>query len=163
MSSMLPPASSTAAFKFSHTWRVCASTSPMPAIVPSARRAVKQGVKTARSKDIPSVFNVRRPRQVVGVRGSVSQVQRRKRAKSRGSASAAEQLAVDGVQVVGVEIFGRPLVVGGQEPSSIHGGLSFRGHRTRGLDFAVPLALDLALALALIRLGHPVEEIEMID
>src|SRR6516162_1814819 len=145
MSSMLPPASSTAAFKFSHTWRVCASTSPMPAIVPSARRTVKQGVKTARSKDIPSVFNVRRPRQVGGVR------------------SAAEQLAVDGVQVVGVEIFGRPLVVGGQEPSSIYGGLSFRGHRTRGLDFAVPLALALALALALIRLGHPVEEIEMVD
>src|SRR6516162_11833479 len=143
MSSMLPPASSTAAFKFSHTWRVCASTSPMPAIVPSARRTVKQGVKAARSKDIPSVLNVQRPRQVGGVR------------------SAAEQLAVDGVQVVGVEIFGRPLVVGGQEPSSIHGGLSFRGHRTRGLGFAVALALALALALPLIRLGHPVEEIEM--
>src|SRR6516162_3647676 len=50
MSSMLPPASSTAAFKFSHTWRVCASTSPMPAIVPSGRRAVMPEMKTMRPR-----------------------------------------------------------------------------------------------------------------
>src|SRR6516162_7359156 len=50
MSSMLPPASSIAAFKFSHTWRVCASTSPMPAIVPSARRAVMPEMKTMRPR-----------------------------------------------------------------------------------------------------------------
>src|SRR5262252_509242 len=30
MSSMLPPAASTAALTFSHTWRVCSLTSPMP-------------------------------------------------------------------------------------------------------------------------------------
>src|SRR5215469_8881005 len=50
MSSMLPPASSTAAFKFSHTWRVCASMSPMPAIVPSGRRAVMPEMKTMRPR-----------------------------------------------------------------------------------------------------------------
>src|SRR5262245_26386470 len=50
MSSMLPPACSTAAFKFSHTWRVCASISPMPAIVPSARRAVMPEMNTSRPR-----------------------------------------------------------------------------------------------------------------
>src|SRR6516164_6564585 len=50
MSSMLPPASSTAAFKFSQTWRVCASMSPMPAIVPSGRRAVIPEMKRMRPR-----------------------------------------------------------------------------------------------------------------
>jgi len=50
MSSMLPPASSTAAFRFSQTWRVCASISPMPAIVPSARREVMPEMKTMRPR-----------------------------------------------------------------------------------------------------------------
>src|SRR6516225_6702756 len=50
MSSRLPPASSTAAFKFSQTWRVCTSTSPMPAIVPSGRRAVMPEMKTMRPR-----------------------------------------------------------------------------------------------------------------
>src|SRR5262245_38796590 len=50
MSSMLPPACSTAAFKFSQTCRVCASISPMPAIVPSARREVMPEMKTMRPR-----------------------------------------------------------------------------------------------------------------
>src|SRR5215831_20025876 len=50
MSSMLPPASSTADFKFSQTCRVCASMSPMPAIVPSGRRAVIPEMKTMRPR-----------------------------------------------------------------------------------------------------------------
>src|SRR5712691_1899561 len=50
MSSMVPPASSTAAFRFSHTCRVCASISPMPAIVPSGRRAVMPEMKTMRPR-----------------------------------------------------------------------------------------------------------------
>src|SRR5690349_13995103 len=46
MSSIAPPASSTAALRFSQTWRVCASMSPMPAMVPSARREVMPEMKT---------------------------------------------------------------------------------------------------------------------
>src|SRR4051812_3946128 len=48
MSSMPPPAASTAALTFSQTCRVCASMSPTPAIVPSARRAVMPEMKTSR-------------------------------------------------------------------------------------------------------------------
>src|SRR5437868_5167239 len=40
MSSIVPPAASTALFRFSHTCFVCASMSPMPAMVPSGRREV---------------------------------------------------------------------------------------------------------------------------
>src|SRR5262245_9345523 len=50
MSSMPPPASSTAALRFSQTWRVCASISPMPAMLPSARRAVMPEMKTIRPR-----------------------------------------------------------------------------------------------------------------
>src|SRR5262245_37385438 len=50
MSSMPPPASSTAALRFSQTCRVCASISPIPAIVPSARRAVIPEMKTIRPR-----------------------------------------------------------------------------------------------------------------
>src|SRR6266705_871380 len=46
MSSSVPPASSNAALRFSHTSRVCASISPMPAIEPSARRAVMPEMNT---------------------------------------------------------------------------------------------------------------------
>src|SRR5262249_45272376 len=48
MSSSVPPASSTAALRFSHTWRVCASMSPMPAIEPSAQREVMPEMNTIR-------------------------------------------------------------------------------------------------------------------
>src|SRR5215472_7363840 len=48
MSSMVPPAASTAALMFSHTWRVCSVMSPMPAMLPSARRAVMPEMKTRR-------------------------------------------------------------------------------------------------------------------
>src|SRR5262245_31674639 len=48
MSSMVPPAASTAAFTFSQTWRVCSVMSPMPAMVPSGRRAVIPETKTSR-------------------------------------------------------------------------------------------------------------------
>src|SRR5690606_954576 len=48
MSSIVPPAASTAALMFSQTWRVCSSTSPIPAIVPSALRAVMPEMKTMR-------------------------------------------------------------------------------------------------------------------
>jgi hypothetical protein len=48
MSSMLPPAASTAALMLSQTWRVWASMSPTPAIVPSARRAVMPEMNTSR-------------------------------------------------------------------------------------------------------------------
>src|SRR5262249_31233102 len=44
---MPPPAASTAALMFSHTCRVCASMSPMPAIEPSARRAVMPEMNTS--------------------------------------------------------------------------------------------------------------------
>src|SRR4051812_37954060 len=47
MSSIVPPAASTAAFRFSHTWRICASMSPTPAIVPSARREVIPEINTS--------------------------------------------------------------------------------------------------------------------
>src|SRR5262245_43121977 len=50
MSSMPPPASSTAALRFSQTCRVCASISPMPAMLPSARRAVMPEMKTSRPR-----------------------------------------------------------------------------------------------------------------
>src|SRR3954466_1125804 len=40
MSSRVPPAASTALFRFSHTCFVCASMSPIPAMVPSGRRDV---------------------------------------------------------------------------------------------------------------------------
>src|SRR5215831_14972470 len=48
MSSMLPPAASTAALMFSHTWRVCSVMSPMPAMLPSGRRAVMPETNTRR-------------------------------------------------------------------------------------------------------------------
>src|ERR1051325_3657107 len=48
MSSMLPPAASTAALMFSHTCRVCSEMSPMPAMLPSGRRAVMPDTKTRR-------------------------------------------------------------------------------------------------------------------
>src|SRR5262245_61907712 len=48
MSSSVPPAPSTAAFTFSHTWRVCSVMSPMPAMVPSGRRAVIPETNTSR-------------------------------------------------------------------------------------------------------------------
>src|SRR5215510_384480 len=50
MSSMPPPASSTAALRFSQTCRVCASISPTPAMLPSARRAVMPEMKTSRPR-----------------------------------------------------------------------------------------------------------------
>src|SRR5262249_56490942 len=50
MSSMPPPASSTAAFKFSQTCRVCASISPMAAIVRCGRRVVMPEMKTMRRR-----------------------------------------------------------------------------------------------------------------
>src|SRR5262245_46233066 len=46
MSSRVPPAASTAALRFSQTCRVCASISPTPALVPSARRDVMPEMKT---------------------------------------------------------------------------------------------------------------------
>src|SRR6185503_16319727 len=48
MSSIVPPAASTAAFTFSHTCRVCSVMSPMPAMLPSGRRAVMPEMKTKR-------------------------------------------------------------------------------------------------------------------
>jgi hypothetical protein len=48
MSSIVPPAASTAALRFSQTCRVWASMSPMPAIVPSRRRAIMPEMKTSR-------------------------------------------------------------------------------------------------------------------
>src|SRR5215469_4909350 len=48
MSSMLPPAASTAALTFSHTWRVCSLMSPIPAMLPSGRRAVIPETNTKR-------------------------------------------------------------------------------------------------------------------
>src|SRR5215468_1151555 len=48
MSSMVPPAASTAAFTFSQTWRVCSVMSPMPAMLPSGRRAVMPETNTKR-------------------------------------------------------------------------------------------------------------------
>src|SRR4030095_12784077 len=48
MSSIVPPAASTALLMFSHTLRVCASMSPTPAIVPSGRRAVMPEMNTSR-------------------------------------------------------------------------------------------------------------------
>src|SRR6185503_1136264 len=48
MSSIVPPAASTAAFTFSHTCRVCSVMSPMPAMLPSGRRAVMPEMKTNR-------------------------------------------------------------------------------------------------------------------
>src|SRR5262245_8434655 len=48
MSSMVPPAASTAAFTFSQTWRVCSVMSPMPAMLPSGRRAVIPETNTKR-------------------------------------------------------------------------------------------------------------------
>src|SRR6185437_2539236 len=50
MSAGLPPAASAAAFRFSQTWRVCASMSPMPAIEPSARRAVMPEMNSIRPR-----------------------------------------------------------------------------------------------------------------
>ena len=47
---MVPPAASTAAFTFSQTCRVCASISPMPAIVPSGFRAVMPEMNTIRPR-----------------------------------------------------------------------------------------------------------------
>src|SRR5712692_4258959 len=49
-SSSVPPASSTADLRFSHTCLVCTSTSPMPAMVPSARRDVMPEMKTSRPR-----------------------------------------------------------------------------------------------------------------
>ena len=43
----VPPAASTAALTFSQTWRVCASISPMPAIVPSGRCATMPEMNTS--------------------------------------------------------------------------------------------------------------------
>src|SRR5215467_12507027 len=48
MSSMVPPAASTAALTFSHTCRVCSVMSPMPAMLPSVRRAVMPEMNTNR-------------------------------------------------------------------------------------------------------------------
>src|SRR5581483_10561068 len=48
MSSIVPPAPSTAAFTFSSTWRVCAVMSPTPAMLPSSWRAVMPEMKTRR-------------------------------------------------------------------------------------------------------------------
>src|SRR3954453_16685299 len=48
ISSFVPPAASTAAFRFSQTCRVWASMSPTPSIVPSSRRAVMPEMKTSR-------------------------------------------------------------------------------------------------------------------
>src|SRR5262249_40364108 len=48
MSSMLPPAASTAVLMFSHTCRVCSLMSPMPAMLPSGRRAVMPETNTKR-------------------------------------------------------------------------------------------------------------------
>src|SRR5262249_6873513 len=48
MSSMVPPAASMEALRFSHTCRVCPSISPMPATVPSGRRAVMPEMNTSR-------------------------------------------------------------------------------------------------------------------
>src|SRR5690348_9067843 len=48
MSSMLPPAASTAALMFSHTCRVCSVMSPIPAMLPSGRRAVMPETNTSR-------------------------------------------------------------------------------------------------------------------
>src|ERR1041384_4215634 len=48
MSSMLPPAASTAALMFSHTCRVCSLMSPTPAMPPSGRRAVMPDMNTRR-------------------------------------------------------------------------------------------------------------------
>src|SRR6266849_750174 len=48
MSSIVPPAASTAAFTFSQTWRVCSVMSPMPAMLPSGRRAVMPDTNTKR-------------------------------------------------------------------------------------------------------------------
>src|SRR5215470_8142679 len=48
MSSMVPPAASTAALMFSHTCRVCSVMSPMPAMLPSGRRAVMPETNTKR-------------------------------------------------------------------------------------------------------------------
>src|SRR5215469_7248668 len=50
MSSIVPPAASTEALRLSQTWRVCASISPIPAIVPSARRATIPEMKTSRPR-----------------------------------------------------------------------------------------------------------------
>src|SRR5437868_6496416 len=50
MSSIVPPAASTAALMFSQTCRVCASISPTPAIEPSARRAVMPEMNTRRPR-----------------------------------------------------------------------------------------------------------------
>src|SRR6185369_939779 len=50
MSSMVPPAASTAAFTFWQTWWVCASMSPMPAMVPSGRRDVMPEMNTIRPR-----------------------------------------------------------------------------------------------------------------
>src|SRR3984885_12776052 len=47
MSSRVPPASSTAAFTFSHTWRVWTSILPRPATQPSGTRAVMPEMKTS--------------------------------------------------------------------------------------------------------------------
>src|ERR1039458_1576198 len=48
MSSSTPPAASAAAFTCSQTWRVCSVMSPMPAMLPSGRRAVMPEMKTKR-------------------------------------------------------------------------------------------------------------------
>src|SRR5690242_13725287 len=53
MSSMVPPAASTAAFKFSQTCLVCSAISPMPAMLPSARRAVMPEMNT--NRPVPSI------------------------------------------------------------------------------------------------------------
>src|SRR4051812_32251683 len=50
MSSMVPPAASTAALTFSHTCLVCASISPMPAMVPSGLREVMPEMNTIRPR-----------------------------------------------------------------------------------------------------------------
>src|SRR5450830_1723943 len=47
-SSSVPPAASTAAFTFSQTCRVCSVISPMPAMLPSGRRAVMPDMNTKR-------------------------------------------------------------------------------------------------------------------
>src|SRR5450755_2453875 len=47
-SSSTPPAASTAAFTFSQTCRVCSVISPMPAMLPSGRRAVMPDMNTKR-------------------------------------------------------------------------------------------------------------------
>src|SRR5215831_5969711 len=48
MSSIVPPAASTAALTFSQTCRVCSVMSPTPAMLPSGRRAVMPETNTKR-------------------------------------------------------------------------------------------------------------------